>query len=138
PEPAPAADIAPQEGDSSDDGIGPMPTDERVPELTERSFGGALLPGEGSAMAAFVQSGERIPRRGEIGMDPNLIERLEKSGYVMSGSRHHRMNAVRVRKENQIISAEEKRQLLLFNQEERKKKEAQLIADYKEMLEKKK
>ena len=29
----------------------------------------------------------------------------------MSGSRHKRMNAVRIRKENQIYSAEEKRAL---------------------------
>jgi hypothetical protein len=29
------------------------------------NYGGALLPGEGDAMAAYVQSGKRIPRRGE-------------------------------------------------------------------------
>ena len=29
-------------------------------------YGGALRPGEGAAMAAFVQSGKRIPRRGEV------------------------------------------------------------------------
>ena len=29
------------------------------------SYGGALRPGEGEAMAAYVQSGKRIPRRGE-------------------------------------------------------------------------
>ena len=37
----------------------------------------------------------------------------------MSGSRHKRMNAVRIRKENQIYSAEEKRALQLFNHEEK-------------------
>ncbi|KAI8321298.1 DUF926-domain-containing protein, partial [Martensiomyces pterosporus] len=123
--------------DSPDREIGPMPSSECVPELTERSFGGALLPGEGAAMAAFVQSGERIPRRGEIGVDTNMIERLEKSGYVMSGNRHHRMNAVRLRKENQVISAEERRQLAMLNQEERKKRESQIIADFRDMLSKK-
>ncbi|KAJ2488594.1 hypothetical protein IWW37_004660 [Coemansia sp. RSA 2050] len=121
----------------SDQEIGPMPSSDRLPALGARSFGGALLPGEGSAMAAYVQSGERIPRRGEIGVDQNMIERLENSGYVMSGNRHRRMNAVRVRKENQVISAEEKRQMLLQNQEERLKKEAQIITEFRDMLSKK-
>ena len=53
--------------------------------------------GEGSAMAAFVQSGKRIPRRGEVGLDSEQIEKFEKAGFVMSGSRHSRMNAVRIR-----------------------------------------
>ncbi|KAJ2828656.1 hypothetical protein GGI24_002343 [Coemansia furcata] len=121
----------------SDQEIGPMPSSDRLPTLSARSFGGALLPGEGSAMAAYVQSGERIPRRGEIGVDQNMIERLENSGYVMSGNRHRRMNAVRVRKENQVISAEEKRQMLLQNQEERLKKESQIITEFRDMLSKK-
>ncbi|KAJ2745895.1 hypothetical protein GGI20_001774 [Coemansia sp. BCRC 34301] len=114
-----------------------MPSSDRLPALNVRSFGGALLPGEGSAMAQFVQSGERIPRRGEIGVDQDMIERLENSGYVMSGNRHRRMNAVRVRKENQVISAEEKRQMLLQNQEERMKKETQIITEFRDMLSKK-
>lgn len=73
------------------------------------SFGGHLRPGEGSAMAAFVSEGQRIPRRGEIGLASTQIEMFESQGYVMSGSRHARMNAVRLRKENQVITAEEKR-----------------------------
>ncbi|KAJ2008902.1 hypothetical protein GGI04_000903 [Coemansia thaxteri] len=121
----------------SDEEIGPMPSTSRVPALSERMFGGALLPGEGSAMSAFVQSGERIPRRGEIGVDQDMIERLENSGYVMSGNRHRRMNAVRVRKENQVISTEEKRQMLLQNQEERVKKETMIISEFRSMLSKK-
>ena len=44
------------------------------------------------------------------------------------------MNAVRIRKENQVISAEEKRALLLFNQEEKAKRENQIIADFREMI----
>ncbi|KAJ1990912.1 hypothetical protein GGI25_003373 [Coemansia spiralis] len=125
------------DGYSSEE-VGPMPSSERIPALTERSFGGALLPGEGSAMAAYVQSGERIPRRGEIGVDQNMIERLENSGYVMSGNRHRRMDAVRQRKESQIITAEEKRKMLLETQEERRKKESQIIAEFRDMLSKKK
>lgn len=102
--------------------IGPMPLPVKDVQMDERSYGGALLAGEGSAMAAYVQSGKRIPRRGEIGLTADEIENYEKAGYVMSGSRHRRMNAVRVRKENQVISAEEKRAMLLFNQEEKMKK----------------
>lgn len=60
-------------------------------------------------MAAFVAEGQRIPRRGEIGLASSQIEQFESQGYVMSGSRHARMNAVRLRKENQVITAEEKR-----------------------------
>ena len=66
------------------------------------SYGGALLPGEGAAIAQYVQQNMRIPRRGEIGWSGKEIEGLENQGYVMSGSRHKRMNAVRLRKENQV------------------------------------
>jgi len=56
----------------------------------------------------------------------------------MSGSRHRRMNAVRIRKENQVITAEEKRSLLAFNQQEKMKKESEIMANFKEMLAKNK
>lgn len=52
------------------------------------SFGHALLPGEGAAMAEYVKAGKRIPRRGEIGLTSEEIANFEKSGYVMSGSRY--------------------------------------------------
>ena len=52
------------------------------------SFGGALLPGEGEAMAQYVKEGKRIPRRGEIGLTSDEIATFESSGYVMSGSRY--------------------------------------------------
>lgn len=52
------------------------------------SFGHALLPGEGAAMAEYVKAGKRIPRRGEIGLTSCEIADFEKSGYVMSGSRY--------------------------------------------------
>ena len=51
------------------------------------SFGKALLPGEGAAMAAYIAEGKRIPRRGEIGLTSDEIVAYEKMGYVMSGSR---------------------------------------------------
>lgn len=45
------------------------------------------MPGEGTAMAQFVQEGKRIPRRGEIGLQSDQIEAFENVGFVMSGSR---------------------------------------------------
>ncbi|KAJ3109440.1 hypothetical protein HDU97_006685 [Phlyctochytrium planicorne] len=118
-----------------DDGfVGPVPMPEQDTKLSERAYGGSLLAGEGSAMAAYLQSGKRIPRRGEIGLTSTEIENFEEVGYVMSGSRHQRMNAVRIRKENQVISAEEKNALLLFNQQEKARKEAETIARFKEMV----
>ncbi|KAJ2313759.1 hypothetical protein IWW51_002207 [Coemansia sp. RSA 2702] len=140
-QPLPAESKTPErqsDAELSEPEIGPMPAQSQQPLLSARSFGKALLPGEGMAMAAFVQSGERIPRRGEIGMDQDRIDRLEGAGYVMSGNRHGRMNAVRLRKEGQVITAEEKRQMLLQNQEERQAKESQIIAEFREMLAKKK
>ena len=54
----------------------------------------------------------------KVGRSGGDIEHFEKSGYVMSGSRHARMNAVRLRKENQVYSAEEQRALALITMEE--------------------
>ena len=101
---------------SSGDEVGPQPLRVKAAsrKVDERQYGGALLRGEGSAMAAFLKDGTdvRIPRRGEIGLSSGEIATFESVGYVMSGSRHRRMNAVRMRKENQVISAEEKRGIL--------------------------
>lgn len=47
------------------------------------------------------------------------------------------MNAVRMRKENQVISAEEKRALAVFNFEEKLKKEGEVIAGFRELLDRK-
>ncbi|XP_007954688.1 NKAP-like protein [Orycteropus afer afer] len=98
------------------------------------NYGHALLPGEGAAMAQYVKAGKRIPRRGEIGLTSEEIASFECSGYVMSGSRHRRMEAVRLRKENQIYSADEKRALAFFNQEERHKRENKILASFREMV----
>lgn len=53
-------------------------------------------------MAKFVQAGARIPRRGEIGLTADTIAKFESAGYVMSGNRHKRMEAIRIKKENQV------------------------------------
>tara|TARA_B110000305_G_C19023383_1_gene440392 strand:- start:94 stop:402 length:309 start_codon:yes stop_codon:yes gene_type:complete len=86
------------------------------------------------ALAAYVQNNMRIPRRGEIGYSSNDIESYETSGYVMSGSRHARMNAVRLRKENQVYSQEEQRALALITIEENLQKESALLQDFKVQL----
>ena len=122
--------------DDDEDDVGPMPAP-RVEGVTPSGYGGALLPGEGEAIAAYVAAGKRIPRRGEVGLSAEEIESFESMGYVMSGSRHKRMNAVRVRKENQIYSAEEKRALQMFNYEEKQKREAQILADFRSLVQNK-
>ena len=85
-------------------------------------------------MASYVLEGKRIPRRGEIGLTSDEIDSFEKVGFVMSGSRHRRMEAVRIRKENQIYSADEKRALAMFSREERQKKENKILSQFKEMI----
>ena len=44
------------------------------------------------------------------------------------------MEAVRLRKENQIYSADEKRALASFNQEERRKRESKILSSFREMV----
>ena len=50
-------------------------------------------------------------------------------------SRHRRMEAVRLRKENQIYSADEKRALAMFSKEERQKRENKILSQFREMIE---
>lgn len=149
-----------------DDVVGPQPP--KALAMTQRDFGGALLPGEGSAMAAFVEEGKRIPRRGEIGLTSDEIAHYEDEGFVMSGSRcglvfdkfplffphsisrlslsdaamlilrlhtrHRRMEAVRLRKENQIYSADERRAMVMFNQDQKQKRETKILGDFRELI----
>jgi hypothetical protein len=75
--------------------VGPRPT----PVLAMDRSG---LTSEGRNMSHFIASGKRIPRRGEIGRTSEEISSFEAQGYVMSGSRHRRMEAVRQRKESQV------------------------------------
>ena len=126
--------------DEEEEGPMPLTVDDAATATAtsnENKYGGALLAGEGEAIAAFVQQNLRIPRRGEIGYDATDIEKFEESGYVMSGSRHARMNAVRIRKENQVYSAEEQRALALITLEENQQKESQLLQDFRTMLQSK-
>ena len=85
-------------------------------------------------MAQYVQAGKRIPRRGEVGLSADEISKFEELGYVMSGSRHARRNAVRIRKENQVYSAEEKAALAMINYEEKALREQKVMADLKKLV----
>lgn len=130
-----------EDDDDEDMEIGPQPLMKAIAskKVDERAYGGALLRGEGSAMAAFLQDDtqSRIPRRGEIGLTSDEIAQFENVGYVMSGSRHKRMNAVRMRKENQVISAEEKRGILKLQREERERRETILREEFSELVQEK-
>ncbi|KAF3495667.1 hypothetical protein DY000_02056926 [Brassica cretica] len=120
---------APEEEEEAE--VGPMPLPKAEGHI---SYGGALRPGEGDAIAQYVQQGKRIPRRGEVGLNADEIQRFEDLGYVMSGSRHQRMNAIRIRKENQVYSAEDKRALAMFNYEEKAKREAKVMSDLSRLV----
>jgi len=111
--------------------VGPAPAPRAEGHI---SYGGALRPGEGDAMAQYVQQGKRIPRRGEVGLSADEISKFEALGYVMSGSRHQRMNAIRIRKENQVYSAEDKRALAMFNYEEKAKREHKVMSDLQRLV----
>lgn len=124
----------PSRNDEDEDGEEFGPLSKNSATLNQKDFGRALLPGEGAAMASYVIDGKRIPRRGEIGLTSDEIETFESVGYVMSGSRHRRMEAVRIRKENQIYSADEKRALAMFSREERQKRENKILSQFKEMV----
>lgn len=116
--------------------VGPIPPNHVSVQKTIE-YGPQLMLGEGSAMAEYVQSGKRIPRRGEIGLDSEQIQRFERAGYVMSGSRHQIMNEVRQRKEKQVISVENKKSLIQFKIEEHTKKENEIISKFKDIIKQK-
>ncbi|KAL0483548.1 hypothetical protein AKO1_014522 [Acrasis kona] len=114
--------------------FGPKPLVETVQKNVR--YGGDMMPGEASAIAKYVQENKRIPRRGEVGLTSDEIERYEALGYVMSGSRNQMMNAVRLRKENQVISAEDRKRMALLSHEEKTKKENRLVQQFRDMIKK--
>ena len=70
------AAVAPVEEEEAFVGPAPPPSKQGM----DVNYGGALLPGEGDAMAAYVQSGKRIPRRGEVGLSADEIQHFEDIG----------------------------------------------------------
>jgi len=132
------SDSSDEHGSAEEETFGPAPKSEKSSSrLVVRGFDANMRPGEADAIAQFVQSGQRIPRRGEVGLTSDEIETYEKMGYVMSGSRHRRMNAVRIRKENQIYSAEEKRALMMYNYEEKMARESEILQGFKNLVSRK-
>jgi len=127
--------------ESSDDDFGPMPLQGGMAEGGSAlggaggRYGGALRPGEGDKMAAFVQANKRVPRRGEVAYSGEQIVDFERQGYVMSGSRNQRMNAVRIRKENQVYSAEEKAALMRAQEERDREVREQSLASLAKLAE---
>lgn len=69
-------------------------------------------------------------RRGEVGKDLNEIAKLESSGFVMSGSRNSRMNAIREINETAANEAVNKIA-------EKQRKEEALIEHFRNILLKK-
>ncbi|KAJ5076473.1 hypothetical protein M0811_06473 [Anaeramoeba ignava] len=124
-------DFYKEETKEEEETLGPKPINVLV------DYGKALMPGEAQAYAEYVKQNRRIPRRGEVGLTSEEIERFENLGYVMSGSRHQRMNAVRLRKESQIYNAEEQRALALLNYQERLKKEKILLNEFRDLIDSK-
>eukprot|EP00768_Dysnectes_brevis_P007233 gnl/Dysnectes_brevis/6034_a9066_348.p1 GENE.gnl/Dysnectes_brevis/6034_a9066_348~~gnl/Dysnectes_brevis/6034_a9066_348.p1 ORF type:complete len:216 (+),score=21.81 gnl/Dysnectes_brevis/6034_a9066_348:73-720(+) len=89
-----------------------------------------LAPGlhpDDAMLAAYSASGRRIPRRGEIGWTGLSIERLEKQGFVMSGSRNARMTAARLKRESEVFNAERQYQLARNEMDAQRKRQAQTV-----------
>lgn len=105
---------------------------------TGTKYDAPLLPGEASAILPYIQSGRRIPRRGEIGLTSDSIERFERAGYVMSGSRNAYMTAMRMKKENAVMSVEEEKRLLKLSVEAKRKHEEEVVASFRSIIDRKK
>ncbi|XP_068309903.1 uncharacterized protein [Pyrus communis] len=87
--------------------VGPMPLRRAEGHI---SYGGALRPGEGDAIAQYVQQGKLIPWRGEVGLSADEIQKFEN------------------------LDAEDKRALAMFNYEEKAKREHKVLADLQRLV----
>ena len=65
-----------------------------------------------------------------------ILVNVQLNGMILF-RRHRRMEAVRLRKENQIYSADEKRALANFNLDERKKRESKILTQFRGLVYKK-
>ncbi|EAN32521.2 Ras-induced vulval development antagonist family protein [Theileria parva strain Muguga] len=127
-----------QESESdSDEEYGPKPLKNSTSLDFKVSYGGELMPGEGDAIAQYIQKGKRIPRRGEVGLTTEQIENFEKIGYVMSGSRHRAINRMRIKKESMVLTAEQERAKALEKYESRMRRENEILNHFREMIMKK-
>lgn len=123
-----------------EESLGPQPILVDQAKLNDKRLyaGTNINATEAYMLAQYVQQGKRIPRRGEVGITQDEIEKYEQLGYVMSGSRHKKMTAARLKREQIIYSAEEKRALAIYNLEQQQRKELNVINDLKYMWSSKK
>jgi hypothetical protein len=119
--------------ESEEESIGPQPIKIELDKKEEKRFyaGTSINRDEAQKYAHYVQQGKRIPRRGEVGLSSEEIEKYESLGYVMSGLRHKKMTMARLKKEQQVYTAEEKRALAIYNLEEQLRKERNIINEMK-------
>lgn len=103
-------------------------------DKVKANFSTQMLPGEADAIASYIQEGKRIPRRGEVGLSSEQISKFEDLGYVMSGSRNRRINAMRLKKESQVYSVEREKQAVIQKFEEKLKREHKLIEEMRGLL----
>ena len=120
--------------------VGPQPMHIEFDRKDERKFyaGTGIKQKEADLFSHYVQQGKRIPRRGEVGLSSDEINRYESLGYVMSGTRHKTMNLARMKKEQLLYTAEEKRALAIYNLEEQQRRERNIINEMKYMWQTKK
>ena len=116
-----------------DQSFGPQPIIVELDKKEEKRFyaGTSINRDEAQKYAHYVQQGKRIPRRGEVGLTSQEIDKYESLGYVMSGLRHKKMTMARLKKEQQVYTAEEKRALAIYNLEEQLRKERNIINEMK-------
>jgi hypothetical protein len=116
-----------------DQSFGPQPIIVELDKKEEKKFyaGTSINKDEAQKYAHYVQQGKRIPRRGEVGLTSQEIDKYESLGYVMSGVRHKKMTMARLKKEQQVYTAEEKRALAIYNLEEQLRKERNIINEMK-------
>ena len=116
-----------------DQSFGPQPIIVELDKKEEKKFyaGTSINRDEAQKYAHYVQQGKRIPRRGEVGLSSQEIDKYESLGYVMSGVRHKKMTMARLKKEQQVYTAEEKRALAIYNLEEQLRKERNIINEMK-------
>ena len=125
---------APQQDSSDDEGPMPLPEGQQAQQQSA-DYGKALRPGEGAAIAAYVQKNMRVPRRGEIGLKSTEIEKLRGRGlrHVRLAPRAHERRA-HPEGEPGVYSAEEKRALTLITFEEKQQAENKTMAQFRDML----
>lgn len=103
---------SPAKSDSSEE-VGPQPAP--PPEDEDRPSGPARF-----------RDGRRIPR----GLDARLVAQYERAGFIVSNA-EKKHDARGMKEERQ---ADERRQMLKLHAEERARKEAQVISQFREMV----